>query len=159
MSASRLASPPRIAVVVSAFNPEITGGLQRGACAVLAEAGAPVAPEDIVEAPGAFETPLLAQALARTGRYDGVVALGCVIKGDTAHFEFISLAAAVGVMTASLATETPIAFGVLTTYTDEQAELRSRDDAANKGREAAEACLKAILALRRIRAPEMAGAA
>jgi 6,7-dimethyl-8-ribityllumazine synthase len=145
---------PRIALVVSEFNPEVTGGLRRGACGWLAEQGVSVAEADVIEAPGAFELPLLAQALARSGRYDGVVCLGCVIKGDTAHFEFISLGASLGLMNASLATETPIAFGVLTTYSDDQADARSRDDAANKGREAAAACFKAIQALRRIREPE-----
>ncbi|KSB90523.1 6,7-dimethyl-8-ribityllumazine synthase [Caulobacter vibrioides] len=142
----------RIAVVVSGFNPEVTGGLLRGALAELQEGGAPVAEGDVIDAPGAFELPLLAQALVRTGRYDGVVCLGCVIKGDTAHFEFISLGASIGLMQAGLATETPITFGVLTTYDDDQALVRSRDDAANKGREAAAACLGAVAALRRIRA-------
>ncbi|NGM48787.1 6,7-dimethyl-8-ribityllumazine synthase [Caulobacter sp. 602-2] len=145
-------SAPRIAVVVSGFNPEVTGGLLRGALAELQEGGAPVAEGDLIDAPGAFELPLLAQALVRTGRYDGVVCLGCVIKGDTAHFEFISLSASVGLMQAGLSTETPITFGVLTTYDDDQALVRSRDDAANKGREAAAACLGAVAALRRIRA-------
>lgn len=145
-------SAPRIAVVISGFNPEVTGGLLRGALAELQEGGAPAAESDVIDAPGAFELPLLAQALVRTGRYDGVVCLGCVIKGDTAHFEFISLSASVGLMQAGLATETPITFGVLTTYDDDQALVRSRDDAANKGREAAAACLGAVAALRRIRA-------
>jgi len=142
--------PARIAIAVSAFNPEITSGLLRGARAYLAQQGQPVADDDIIDAPGAFELPLIAQTLARAGRYDGVVCLGCVIKGDTAHFEFISLAASQGLMMASLASEIPIAFGILTTYTDEQAEARSREDAANKGREAAEACLKTIRTLRQI---------
>jgi 6,7-dimethyl-8-ribityllumazine synthase len=144
------AEPVRIAIVVSAFNPEVTGGLQRAAVTHLSDLGAPVDKADIFEAPGAFELPLIAQTLARTGRYDGVVCLGCVIKGDTAHFEFISLGASLGVMNASLLSETPIAFGILTTYTDEQAEIRSRDDASNKGREAADACLRTIHLLRRI---------
>jgi 6,7-dimethyl-8-ribityllumazine synthase len=152
MTLQTLKPHPRIAVVVSRFNPEVTGGLLRGARAHLEEQGAPVDDDDVIEAPGAFELPLIAQTLARTGRYDGVVCLGCVIKGDTAHFEFISLGASLGLMSASLASETPIAFGVLTTYTDDQAEARSRDDAANKGREAAAACLETILTLRRIRA-------
>jgi 6,7-dimethyl-8-ribityllumazine synthase len=142
--------PVRIAIAVSRFNEEVTSGLLQGARAYLAEHGAP-APE-VIPAPGAFELPLIAQTLARTGRYAGVVCLGCVIKGETAHFEFISLGAATGLMHASLATETPIAFGILTTYTDEQAEARSREDAENKGREAAAACLETALTLRRIRA-------
>ncbi len=153
-------APPglvRIAITVSSFNPAITGGLLRGALAQLGDRGVRVDEEDIIEAPGAFELPLIAQALTRTERYDGVVCLGCVIKGDTAHFEFISLAASTGLMTASLAAGVPIAFGILTTYTDEQAEVRSSDDVANKGREAAEACLNTILILQRLRAPGIAG--
>jgi 6,7-dimethyl-8-ribityllumazine synthase len=142
---------PRLAIAVSRFNPEVAGGLLRGARAYLAEHEAPVAEADVIDAPGAFELPLIAQALIRTGRYDGVVCLGCVIKGDTAHFEFISLSASMGLMTASLAAEAPIAFGILTTYDDEQAKARSGGDEFNKGREAAAACFEAALTLRRIR--------
>jgi 6,7-dimethyl-8-ribityllumazine synthase len=141
----------RLAVVVSRFNPEVTGGLLGGARAQLAQSGVAIAEDDIFEAPGAFELPLIAQALVKAGRYDGVICLGCVIKGDTAHFEFISLAASTGIMSAALASETPISFGVLTTYTDAQAESRSADDAGNKGREAAAACLETALTLRAIR--------
>ena len=154
MTLAPSAPPPRLAIVVSRFNPEVTGGLLRGARAWLAEQGAPASDDDIIEASGAFELPLIAQTLAQTGRYDGVVCLGCVIKGDTAHFEFISLGVSVGLMSGALATGTPIAFGVLTTYTDEQAEARSADDGHNKGREAAAACLETALTLRRIRAPD-----
>jgi len=142
----------RIAVIVSRFNEEITDGLLQGALGYLSDNGEPVDASDIVEAPGAFETPLLAQKLAKTGRYDGVVCLGCVIKGDTAHFEFISIGAAMGIMTATLQTEVPISFGILTTYSDAQAEIRSRPGAENKGREAAAACLASIKALRAISA-------
>jgi 6,7-dimethyl-8-ribityllumazine synthase len=115
-----------------------------GSKAYLAERGLTLAPADIYPAPGAFEIPLLAKALAKSGRYDGVICLGCVIKGDTAHFEFISLGATMGLMTASLETGVPLTFGILTTYTDEQATVRSRDDAHNKGREAAAACVEAL---------------
>jgi len=139
----------RLAIVVSRFNPEVTGGLLKGAEAALDELG--LSEAQVIEAPGAFETPIIAQTLARTGRYDGVICLGCVIKGDTAHFEFISLGAAVGLMSAGLATSTPISFGILTTYTDEQAEIRSRDDAHNKGREAALACIETARTLASIR--------
>jgi len=81
--------------------------------------------------------------LAQSG-FDGVICLGCVIKGDTAHFEYISEATAHGLMQAGLETGKPITFGILTTYTDEQAILRSRKDEHNKGREAAAACLEAL---------------
>jgi 6,7-dimethyl-8-ribityllumazine synthase len=146
-----MTAAPRLAIVVSRFNEPVTSGLLRGAKAYLGEQSITIAEPDILPAAGAFEMPLIAQTLARTGRYDGVICLGCVIKGDTAHFEFISLGASIGLMTAGLATETPIAFGILTTYTDEQAEVRSADDAHNKGREAAAACLETALTLRAIR--------
>ncbi|MBB2204244.1 6,7-dimethyl-8-ribityllumazine synthase [Gluconacetobacter takamatsuzukensis] len=145
------ARPPRLAIVVSRFNETVTHGLRNGALEWLGEHGITVADEDLLYAPGAYELPLLAQTLARTGRYEGVICLGCVVKGDTAHFEFISLGAAVGLMQASLATEVPVAFGVLTTYTDEQAFLRSRDDEHNKGREAAAACVESLALIRKIK--------
>jgi 6,7-dimethyl-8-ribityllumazine synthase len=132
----------RFAVVTSRFNEEITGGLRRGARAWLEEHGVGDGQVEEFDAPGAFEIPLIAQRLARTGRYAGVICLGCVIKGDTAHFEFISLGATIGIQQAMLATGVPISFGVLTTYDDAQAEARSRDDAHNKGREAAAACFE-----------------
>ncbi len=140
----------RFAVVVSRFNEEVTSGLMTGALKYLSEREIAVREGDIFQAPGAFEIPLIAQALAKTKKYAGVICLGCVIKGDTAHFEFISLGATIGMMNAMLATETPITFGIITTYTDEQAELRSRDNAHNKGREAAAACLDAARTLTRI---------
>lgn len=139
---------PRIALVVSRFNEEVTGGLRDGALRYLKERGISVMPEHIVAAPGAFEVPLIARTLARSGAVDGVVCLGCVIKGDTAHFEYISSATSAGLMSASLETGIPITFGVLTTYDEEQAILRSRDDDHNKGLEAAAACLEACHVLR-----------
>lgn len=140
----------RFGVVVSKFNPEVTQGLLRGAREVLQEQGCPLDDRDLIEAPGAFELPLLAQTLARTGRYSGVIALGCVIKGDTAHFEFISLGAAVGLQMASLNVGIPLSFGILTTYTEEQAQLRSQSGVHNKGREAAQACVDTARGLAKI---------
>ena len=145
-------TPPRLAVIVSRFNPEVTEGLLSGTRSELKERGVPLLEADVFRAPGAFEIPLLAQTLAKSGRYAGVICLGCVIKGDTAHFEFISLGAATGLMQATLATGVPITFGILTTYTDEQALVRSRDDAANKGREAAAACVETLETLEQIKA-------
>ncbi|MBG1232084.1 6,7-dimethyl-8-ribityllumazine synthase [Aestuariivirga litoralis] len=141
----------RIAVITSRFNEEVTGGLKKGAIAALAEHGITVKPEDVFPAPGAFELPLLAQSLARSGRYQGVICLGCVIKGETAHFEFISLGGTIGTMLAMLATETPIAFGIITTYNDDQAISRSREDHHNKGREAALACVETLETLQKMR--------
>ncbi len=141
----------RIAVVVSRFNPEVTEGLLEGAMRTLTEQGVARESIDVLRAPGAFEVPLIAQTLAKTGRYSGVVCLGCVIKGDTAHFEFISLGATVGLMQSMLSTGTPISFGILTTYDDEQARKRSAADVENKGREAALACVETIRTLAQIR--------
>ena len=137
-----LSPAPRLALIVSRFNETVTGGLRDGAVAWLAEHNIAIADEDILAAPGAFEMPLLAQALAKSGRYEGVICLGCVVKGDTAHFEFISLGTTVGIMQASLATEVHIAFGVLTNYKEEQAQDRSSDDVHNQGSDAAEACVE-----------------
>ena len=137
----------QIAIIVSRFNEEVTSGLKRGALAYLAEQEIKVAEGDIYPAPGAFEIPLIAQTLAQSKQYDGVVCLGCVIKGDTAHFEFISLGTTIGLMQATLQTKIPITFGIITTYTDEQAIARSRDDAHNKGREAAAACVDSLLTI------------
>lgn len=143
-------SASRIAVIVSQFNPEVTHGLRDGALATLRERGVDPASIDVLNAPGAFEIPLIAQACAKSGRYRGVVGLGCVIKGDTAHFEFISLGAAVGLQTAMLETGVPMAFGILTTYTDEQAVMRSKPGAENKGREAALAVIETLQTLETI---------
>lgn len=142
-------SKPNLAIVLSRFNQEVTSGLLNGAVTYLAENG--IAAPQIYHAPGAFEIPLIAKTLAKSGRYDGVICLGCVIKGDTAHFEYISLGATMGLMTAALETGVPLTFGILTTYSDEQAIVRSRNDAHNKGREAAAACVEALETLTAIR--------
>lgn len=136
----------RFAIVVSRFNEEVTEGLLAGARACLAENDVAPAAVEIHRAPGAFELPVIARKLARTGQFSGVICLGAVIKGETAHFELISLGATMGIQQAMLETGVPIAFGVLTTYTDAQAEARSRpagpEASHNKGREAALACLE-----------------
>lgn len=138
----------RFAVVVSQFNPEVTNGLLDGAKKFLADKKIKLAKEDVFSAPGAFELPLIAKKLAKKKKYNGVICLGCVIKGDTMHFEFISLAATMGILQASLETEKPVTFGVLTTLNDSQAEARSRADAHNKGIEAAAACWETARLLR-----------
>lgn len=142
--------PWRIALVVSRFNREVTGGLKEGALKYLGEQGINIASENIYSAPGAFEIPLIAKALAKSNKYDGVVCLGCVTKHETAHFEFVSLGATMGLMQAILETEVPIAFGILTTYTDEQAKARSSADTNNKGIEAAAACIETLETLAKI---------
>lgn len=144
-----LVPTPKLALLVSRFNTDVTHGLRDGALEWLEEHG--IRDVDVFDAPGAFELPLMAQSLAKSGTYEGVICLGCVIKGDTAHFEFISLGATIGIMQAQLATETPISFGILTTYTDEQAQARSRKDVHNKGREASAACVETLAFLRNTR--------
>lgn len=129
----------RFAIVVSQFNEKVTGGLLEGAKSYLEGKKAKA---DVVYAPGAFELPLIAKALAKKKKYAGVICLGCVIKGDTMHFEFISLAATMGILQASLETNKPITFGVLTTLDDAQAEKRSAKNKENKGIEAAAACFE-----------------
>lgn len=143
----KLPEKSKFAIVVSRFNQDVTGGLLTGAKAYLSEQGFDESRFSVVSAPGAFEIPLIAKRLAQSGKFTGVICLGAVIKGDTAHFEFISLGATVGIVQASLETGVPITFGILTTYTDEQAVLRSRQDAHNKGREAAAACLESVQVL------------
>ncbi len=140
----------RFAIVVSKFNPDVTNGLLGGAKKFLSEKKIKVADTDIFSAPGAFELPLIAKALAKKKKYSGVICLGCVIKGDTMHFEFISLAATMGILQAGMETGKPVTFGVLTTMTDEQAVVRSRNDAHNKGIEAAAACWESASLLARL---------
>ncbi len=140
----------KFAIVVSRFNEDVTGGLLHGAISYLKDKSVAVGEKDIFDAPGAFELPLIAKKLAKKKKYDGVICLGCVIKGDTMHFEFISLASAMGILQAGLETEKPIAFGVLTTLTDEQAIKRSRKNAENKGIETAAACYETAVLIKKI---------
>jgi 6,7-dimethyl-8-ribityllumazine synthase len=135
---------------VSSFNQEMTAGLLAGARAALAEAQIGESDITVVHVPGAFEIPVAALRLANTGRYDAVITLGCLIKGDTMHFEYIAAAASQGIMEVSTATGIPVAFGVLTTLTDEQAERRSAPGADNKGREAALAAIEMATLFRQI---------
>ena len=131
----------RFAVIVSRFNESITDALRDGARAALAEAG--VAPSDIEElqVPGAFELPQAARCAAETGRFDAIVCLGCVIRGATPHFEYISSAVAHGIMDAAGETGVPMAFGVLTTDNEAQAAERAQPGRDNKGWEAAAAAI------------------
>jgi 6,7-dimethyl-8-ribityllumazine synthase len=146
------ASRLRIAVVVSRFNLEITGRLRDGALRALREAGARQSSVEVFEVPGAFEIPQAAQAAAETKRFDALVCLGCVIRGETPHFEYIAAAVAHGITAASAATRVPMAFGVLTTNTTEQAMARASDGPDNKGWEAAAAAIEMAVLVRTLRA-------
>jgi len=147
---SVVATGGRFAIVVSRFNEEITSGLLSGARTTLLEAGVGGDHLTVIHVPGAFELPVAALRAAQTGQFDAVICLGCLIKGDTMHFEYIAEATSQGIMTVSVSTGVPIAFGVLTTMTDEQAEARSAPGAQNKGREAALAAIEMATLFKRM---------
>lgn len=132
----------RIAVVVSRFNDFVTERLLAGAMEVLAEAGLASSDIEVLHVPGAFEIPMAAQRIAETGRVSAVICLGCLIRGGTPHFEYIASASAHGITAAAAATGVPMAFGVLTTNSVEEAVERAAPGDANKGREAAHAALE-----------------
>jgi 6,7-dimethyl-8-ribityllumazine synthase len=142
LQGSHSAAGFRFAIIVSRFNADVTDGLLTGARAALADAGVRDDDVTLVRVPGAFELPVTAGKLARTGRFDAIICLGCVIKGDTMHFEYISAAASHGMMDVSTTTGVPVAFGMLTALDDEQARVRSASGPDNKGREAALAAIE-----------------
>ena len=146
------ASGFRFALLVSRFNEAITTRLLAGARAALAEAGAAAGDVGEYWVPGAFELPQAARELADTGSFDAVVALGCVIRGETPHFDYICSAVANGLMTAAGDTGVPMAFGVLTTDDDAQAVARAGEGRDNKGFEAAAAAIEMAQLFRRVRA-------
>lgn len=139
----------RVALVVSTYHDDITGRLADGALEALAAAG--VSPSDVerLDVPGAYEIPFGARTAAASGRVDAVVCLGCLIKGETPHFDYIASAVAQGIMSASLAQGIPMAFGVLTTNSMEEAEARVPEGPGNKGHEAAVAAVAMALLSRR----------
>lgn len=141
----------RFAVIVSRFNDAVTSRLCDGARAALSEAGAADPDVEVMAVPGAFELPQAARCAAETGRFDAVICLGCLIRGETPHFEYISSAVAHGLMEASGDTGVPIAFGVLTTDTWEQAEARAGAGRDNKGFEAAAAAVEMAALFHRLR--------
>jgi 6,7-dimethyl-8-ribityllumazine synthase len=141
----------RFALIVSRFNEAITNRLRDAARAALIEAGAADDHISVFSVPGAFELPQAARCVAETGRFDAIVCLGCVIRGETPHFEYISAAAAHGLMQASGETGVPMAFGVLTTDTLDQAEARAGEGRDNKGFEAAAAALDMAALFRSVR--------
>jgi 6,7-dimethyl-8-ribityllumazine synthase len=141
-----------VAITVGQFNGDITSRLLDGALEALAEAGVARDRIDILPVPGAFELPLGAMALAKTRRYSCVIALGCVIRGDTPHFEYVAAEAASGVQLAGLETGVPVSFGVLTCDSRRQAEERAGGEQGNKGAEAARGALEMADALSRLRA-------
>ena len=132
----------RIAIVVSRFNDFVTDRLLAGAQEALRERGVAESEIEVLHVPGAFEVPIAAQRVAETGRVAAVVCLGCLIRGATPHFEYIASACAHGITAAAAATGVPMAFGVLTTNSAEEALERAAPGDGNKGREAALAALE-----------------
>jgi len=132
----------RFAIVVSRFNDFVTERLLAGAEQALAAAGVAVHDVTVIRVPGAFEIPMAAQHAADTGRFAGIVCLGCLIRGATPHFEYISSSVAHGLQTVAAATGVPLSFGVLTTNSAEEALERAVPGTSNKGWEAAMAAVE-----------------
>ena len=149
-SASLDGSEKRFAVVAARFNPEITDRLLSGALARLAGHG--VAPEDVdvYRVPGAWELPQAAARLVRGAAHDAIVALGCVIRGETPHFDYVAGEAAYGLGEVARASSIPVVFGVLTTDTREQAERRADPKGMDKGGEVASAAVEMALLFDRL---------
>jgi 6,7-dimethyl-8-ribityllumazine synthase len=137
----------RIAVVVARFNEDVTRRLLRGALNALKEHG--VEDPDVLWVPGSLELPVTALALAEKGNHDAIVCLGCVIRGETYHFEVVANQTAAGIMQVQLDTGVPVAFGVITTEDKEQALARSGPK-NNKGADAAEAAIEMANLMREV---------
>jgi len=140
----------KFAIIVSRFNHEITDALLEGAVDCLVAHGGKSDTYDVVRVPGAFEIPVSALKAAQTKRYDAIICLGTVIRGDTAHFEYVAGAAARGIAQVGLQTGIPAIFGVLTTDTIEDALDRARRNESNKGWEAALAAMEIARVLKQI---------
>jgi 6,7-dimethyl-8-ribityllumazine synthase len=145
-----LATDLKFAVVSTRWNHLIVDRLVEGAELAFVQHGGKTEHLDHFVAPGSYEIPLIARKLAESGRYDAVVCLGAVIKGDTDHYDFVAGGAAQGILNTSLHTGVPVAFGVLTTDTVEQALNRAGIKAGNKGAEAVLAMIETVNLLRQI---------
>jgi len=132
----------RVGIVVARFNEFITSKLLSGALDALKRHGVDESSVDVAWVPGAFEIPFAAKVMAKSGKYDAVIALGAVIRGSTPHFDYVSSEVAKGIANLSLTADTPTIFGVLTTDTIEQAIERAGTKAGNKGWEAAASAIE-----------------
>ena len=140
----------RIAIVVSRFNSFISERLLEGALEALQKMGAQEADLTVYKVPGSFEVPLIAKKIAKAKSADGILCIGALIRGDTPHFDYLSAEVTKGVAQVMLETGVPVAFGVLTTDTVEQAIERAGTKAGNKGAEAAQSALEMVTLLRRM---------
>lgn len=139
----------RVVLLRSTFNVAVVDGLVAGAREALAEMGARKV--TVLDVPGAFELPLAARAAAESGRFDAVVALGAVIKGETDHYEHVARAATDGLAEVARKTKVPVGFGVLTVTREDQARARSAPGPENKGAEAARAAVAMVRILKRLK--------
>jgi 6,7-dimethyl-8-ribityllumazine synthase len=145
-----IAKGMKFAVAASRFNDFISSRLIDGAVDALTRAGADEKDIQLFKVPGAFELPITAKKLAKSGRYDAVICLGAVIRGATPHFEYVSAEVSKGIASVGLETEIPVSFGVLTTDTIEQAIERAGTKAGNKGWDAAMAAIEMVDLFRKI---------
>jgi 6,7-dimethyl-8-ribityllumazine synthase len=143
---------PAVAVIVSRYNASVTDRLLEGALTEYRARGGVEGAADVFPAPGAFELPALCAAAAKSGRYGAIVALGCVIKGETIHDRVLADAVARGLTEISVSTGVPVGLGLLTVDTPEQAMARAGGTQGNKGREAMAAAIEAALTIAMIRA-------
>lgn len=143
----------RVGIVAARFNGAVVDGLLQGALDMLQRHGVNKEDVDVVYVPGAFELPLAAQRMAAAARYDALVALGAVIRGDTAHFEYVAGPCANGLAEVALRYDLPVGFGVLTVNTELQAIERAAQNSNNKGAEAALAALEMVRLLRQFERP------
>lgn len=141
----------RIALVAARWNAEIIDSMIAGAYEAWSDCGGEASQIDLLRCPGSFELPLAAMECARSGRYGAVIVLGCVIRGETYHFEIVAEAASNGIMRVMLDTGVPCIFGVLTTDNEEQAKARASKGMDNKGYEAVFAALEMVALRKHIR--------
>jgi len=132
----------RIAIILARYNDAIGGELLKNTHATLLEYGVGESDINTLRVPGALELPLAAKIVAKTGKYHAIIALGVIIKGETAHFEHVCEQSLRGLMDVGLQTETPVIFGIITALTEAQANDRADSDKLNKGREYAETAIE-----------------
>lgn len=141
----------KLAIVCARFNGSITDRLLAGALDAVKRSGAADEDVEVIKVPGSWELPIAAKAVATSKKPDAIIALGAVIRGDTPHFDYVAGQTASGLMTAQLETGIPIAFGVLTTNTTEQANDRAGGKDGNKGYDAAMTAIEMANVIRRLR--------